>query len=93
MKQQPYMKPGLRGESHLIINRVEGILGKYLSRFDLIVPIRTADIVVTGRTSFFCKDREGGKLPLYVEGKPKASFGDQPAGLVEAGCREARACL
>jgi hypothetical protein len=39
------------------------------------------------------KDREGGKLPLYVEGKPKASFGDQPKGLVEAGCREARACL
>jgi hypothetical protein len=37
--------------------------------------------------------QEGGKLPLYREGKPKASFGDQPFGLVETGCREARACL
>jgi hypothetical protein len=37
--------------------------------------------------------QEGGKLPLYTKGKPKASFGDQPAGLVKTGWREARACL
>jgi hypothetical protein len=31
------------------------------------------------------RERDGGKLRLYVERKPKASFGDQPTGLVEGG--------
>jgi hypothetical protein len=39
-------------------------------------------LVLNEYTSIFCKDRDGGKLHLYVEGKPKASFGDQPTGLV-----------
>jgi hypothetical protein len=41
--------------------------------------------------SIFGKERDGGKLHLCVEGKPKASFGDQPCGLVKTGCREAKA--
>jgi hypothetical protein len=38
-------------------------------------------------TNGWVRDRDGGKLHLYREGKPKASFGDQPTGLVETGFR------
>jgi hypothetical protein len=38
-------------------------------------------------------ERDGGKLHLYVEGKPEASSGDPPCGRVEMGWREARASL
>jgi hypothetical protein len=48
-------------------------------------PFVSSTLNPSGYTSFFCKERDGGKLHLYVEGKPKTSFGDQPCGLVERG--------